>query len=176
MDLFLYNPTYQAWICTAPRCQFAVSPSSLDRHLQRRHRDHHAAATPAQRQEILRTMLQRAWVDPDKEIICRSDKVMQNHRREKHQDQDGSWKRGRQSNAHVQLRLQKCLVDRVVSCQRFYRTRTGSQFFEVSSPAGPAPNRGMQETASLSTPAAIIRARVEQALQEGQAAAEQVDG
>ncbi|KAF9890422.1 hypothetical protein FE257_005827, partial [Aspergillus nanangensis] len=124
MDLFLYNPTYQAWICTAPRCQFAVSPSSLDRHLQRRHRDHRAAATPAQRQVILRTMLQRAWVDPRKEIfrypppssppipglpvfrgyscphcefICRSNGVMQNHRREKHQDQDGSWKCGRQS-------------------------------------------------------------------------------
>ncbi|KAF9882991.1 hypothetical protein FE257_004361, partial [Aspergillus nanangensis] len=159
-----------------------MSPSSLDRHLQRRHRDYHAAATPAQQQAILRTILQRAWINPKKEIfrylllssapipglpvfrghgcphyefICRSGQVIQNHRREKHQDQDGLWKRGRH-------------------CQRFYPTQAGSRLFKVSC-SERSTGRVTPEVASLITPATIIRARVEQALQEGQAAAEQVD-
>ncbi|KAF9882543.1 hypothetical protein FE257_007498, partial [Aspergillus nanangensis] len=93
-------------------------------------------------------------------FICRSNGVMQNHRREKHQDQDGSWKCGRQST---------------ISCQRFYPTQAGSRLFEISCSEPPTGSM-TQATASLITPAAIIRARVEQALLEGQAVTEQAHG
>ncbi|KAF9882535.1 hypothetical protein FE257_007678, partial [Aspergillus nanangensis] len=69
MDLFLYNPTYQIWICTAPRCQYAVSPATLIKHLHRHHRSHSGAATPALRETAFKTMRQQPWIDPEQEIL-----------------------------------------------------------------------------------------------------------
>jgi hypothetical protein len=57
MDLFLYNPTYHLWICTAPRCQYAVTLSTLLTHLRRRHGSHPTVVTPALREAALEAML-----------------------------------------------------------------------------------------------------------------------
>jgi hypothetical protein len=38
MDIFLYNATYQVWICTAPRYRYTVSPHTLLTRLRTRHR------------------------------------------------------------------------------------------------------------------------------------------
>ncbi|KAF9882619.1 hypothetical protein FE257_005953 [Aspergillus nanangensis] len=215
MDLFLYNPTYQIWICTAPRCQYAISPASLIHHLRTRHRSCRGVATPALRQAVLDTMHQQPWIDPEQEIvrlppassppipglpvfqgygcphcgyICRSSETIKKHRRENRQDQDGRWGRGRHSVAQYQARIRNRLADRPVSCQRFFPTRTGSQFFEVtcsnsmcsSSDADDDDDddgrRMIKDSAALKTPAAIIRARVNQALQDGQTAIELEDG
>ena len=202
MDLFLYNPTYQIWICTAPRCQYAVAPSVLLTHLQTRHGSHPSAATPALREAALATMLQRPWIDPAKETslfpakgdppvpglpvyqgyacpyypyIIRSFPLLDEHRRKKHREQDGDWRPGRLSQTEQQARKKARLAGRPVSCQRFYTTRAGSHFFEVSQtmPAG-----GCQEGNTMQTsqdPAELIRARVNQALQEGEVTAEQAD-
>jgi hypothetical protein len=159
MDLFLYNPTYQVWICTAPRCHYAVSPQTLLGHLRARHRSHPAAATPALCQLVLTQMLQRPWADPGQgpcpqpsagdppvpglpvyqghrcphcPYICRAPAKLQDHRAQKHKDQDGHWGRGRPSAAQARARAQARLADCVVSCQRFYRAGPGSHFFEVT--------------------------------------------
>jgi hypothetical protein len=63
MDLFLYNPTYQVWICTGPCCQYVVSPLTLLGHLCTRHWSYPTVATPALRQAVLTQMLQRPWAD-----------------------------------------------------------------------------------------------------------------
>lgn len=69
MNLFLYNSTYEVWHCTAPCCQYTVSPTALITHLRTRHRPHPSAATPAPQQGALTTMRQRPpWVDPEQEI------------------------------------------------------------------------------------------------------------
>ncbi|GFG01000.1 conserved hypothetical protein [Aspergillus udagawae] len=204
MDLFLYNPTYQVWICTAPCCQYAVSPQNLLGHLRARHRSHSAVATPALCQAVLTQMLQRLWVDPSRgpcpqpsagdppvpglpvyqgsgcphcPYICRSLARLRGHRAQKHQDQDGHWGRGRLSAAQARARAQARLANHVVSCQRFYHVGLGSHFFEVTcspSPTGPAlGKRGSNVPSTMAmTPAEWIRAHVNQALQEREAAAE----
>jgi hypothetical protein len=165
MDLFLYNPTYQVWICTAPRCQYAISPQTLLGHLRTRHRSHPTVATPALCQAVLTQMLQRPWVDPSQgpcpqpstgdppvpglpvyqgrgcphcPYICRAVAGLQDHRAQKHKDQDGYWGQGKLSAARAQMRAQARLADRVVSCQRFYRAGPGSHFFEVTCAAQPS--------------------------------------
>jgi hypothetical protein len=57
----------------------------------------------------------------------------------------------------------------VVSCQRFYLSQAGSHFFEVTCAAGPA-DQGAKKQAL--TAAELVRARVDQALREGEAAVE----
>ncbi|KAE8363256.1 hypothetical protein BDV27DRAFT_146297 [Aspergillus caelatus] len=182
MDLFLYNPTYQIWICTAPRCQYAISPTTLVSHLRTRYRSHPSAATPALQQAALTAILQRPWINPEIEIICLPSPssppivglsvfrgygcLYCEYIYENYIDRDrGRQKRGRETAAQTQARLQTRLAERIVSCQRFFINRAASRFFER-----------LKKTASLKTPAAIIRARVEQALQESQATAEQTDG
>ncbi|KAL2783456.1 hypothetical protein BJX66DRAFT_344936 [Aspergillus keveii] len=106
---------FRLHICTAPRCQYAVPPSTLLTHLRTRHGSHPAAATLPLREAALEAMLQRPWADPAREpglfpppggppvpglpiyqgygcphcpYITRSLKATQNHRRQAHQDQD----------------------------------------------------------------------------------------
>jgi hypothetical protein len=67
------------------------------------------------------------------------------------------------------MRAQACLADRVVSCQRFYHARPGSHFFEVTCAAQPSQ---LALPATPQTPAKHIRAHIDQALREGEAAAE----
>jgi hypothetical protein len=66
MDLFIYNPTYEVWICTARQCQYAVSSQTLLTHLRIHHRSHPTVATPALREVVLTEMLKRPWIDPTK--------------------------------------------------------------------------------------------------------------
>ncbi|KAL3428701.1 hypothetical protein BDV09DRAFT_201326 [Aspergillus tetrazonus] len=68
MDLFTYHPTYQVWVCTARRCQYAVSPQTLLTHLQVRHRWHPTVATVTLREAALAEMLKRPWIDPAKQL------------------------------------------------------------------------------------------------------------
>lgn len=200
MDLFLYNPTYQVWICTAPRCQYAVSPRTLLGHLRTRHRSHPTVATPALCQAVLTEMLQRPWADPSQgpcpqpstgdppvpglpvyqgrgcphcPYICRALAGLQDHRARKHKDQDGYWGQGKLSAARAQARAQARLADRVVSCQRFYRAGPGSHFFEVTCAAQPSQQALL---AAPQTPAERIRAHIDQALREAEAAATLVNG
>ena len=118
MDLFLYNPAYQIWICTAPRCQFAVTPRTLLTYLRTRHGSHPSTATPALREAALAAMLQRPWIELAKEAnifppardppvpglpvyrgygcphcpyIVRSCPSLDEYRRKKHKEQDGRW-------------------------------------------------------------------------------------
>ncbi|KAL6228589.1 hypothetical protein BDW75DRAFT_246594, partial [Aspergillus navahoensis] len=203
MDLFIYNPTYQVWICTAPRCRYAVSPSTLLRHLRTRHRAHPSAATVALCEAALASMLQRPWVDPWREpcrqpapgdppvpglpvyrgygcphcpYITRALKGIQEHRRKKHKDRDGSWGRGRLSVLQAHARAKARLAERVVSCQRFYPMRAGSHFFEVSPTAAPPQLPRRNAASAPITTAELIRAHVDDALQAGEMAAEVADG
>jgi hypothetical protein len=116
MDLFLYNPTYYVWICTAPRCQYAVTPSTLLTHLCTHHGSHLTTATYPLREAALGAMLQQPWADPAWEpvrqpaagdppvlglpvyqgygcphclYITRTLDSMEKHRRAEHQEQDG---------------------------------------------------------------------------------------
>ncbi|KAL3446300.1 hypothetical protein BJX65DRAFT_308999 [Aspergillus insuetus] len=118
MDLFLYNPTYHLWICTAPRCQYAVTPSTLLTHLRTCHGSHPTMATLPLREAALAAMLQRPWADPAREpgrqppagdppvpglpvyqgygclhcaYIARALDSTKKHRRVEHQEQDGTW-------------------------------------------------------------------------------------
>ncbi|KAL3486233.1 hypothetical protein BJX62DRAFT_242224 [Aspergillus germanicus] len=93
--------------------------------------------------------------------ITRSLKATQDHRRQAHRDQDGHWARAR---------AEARLAERVVSCQRFYLTQASSHFFEVTCTAAPAA-QGAKRRPAL-TPAELVRARVDQALREGEAAME----
>ncbi|KAL5364297.1 hypothetical protein BJX96DRAFT_157112 [Aspergillus floccosus] len=63
MDLFLYNPTYQICLYTAPGCRYAVSPTTLETHRRIHHLAYPDAATPALRQAILSDMLPQSWID-----------------------------------------------------------------------------------------------------------------
>ncbi|GFF61387.1 conserved hypothetical protein, partial [Aspergillus udagawae] len=171
-----------AWICTAPRCQYAISPRTLLGHLRTRHRSHPTVATPALCQVVLTQMLQRPWADPSQgpcpqpstgdppvpglpvyqgrgcphcPYICRALARLQDHRAQKHKDQDGYWGWGKLSAAQAQARAQARPADRVVSCQRFYRAGPGSHFFE--------------------TPAERIRTHIDQALREAEAAAKLIN-
>lgn len=205
MDLFIYNPTYQIWICTGPRCQYAVSPSTLLSHLRTRHLSHTAARTHAGRWETLKQMRKQPWIDPSQEArpipspppggppvpglpvyqgyscphchyVARAPSAIEKHRLYEHRDQDGHWKRGRLSAAQARTRAQQRRADRVVSCQRFFPSGVGSHFFQVTC----APLLGKSKQAlpvgAPKTPAELIRARVDQALREGEAAAEIEDG
>jgi hypothetical protein len=198
MDLFLYNPTYQLWICTTPRCQYAVTPSTLLTHLCTRHGSHPTAATLPLHKAALAVMLQRPWADPAREpgrqptagdppvpglpvyqgfgcphcpYITQNPDSTEKHRRAKHREQDGVWGQGRLSAARARARQQARLANRVVSCQRLYVTRAGSHFFKVTCAAAPAA-QGATKRPVVLTPAELVRARVDQALREGEAAEE----
>ena len=160
MELFLYNSTYEIWICTAPSCQYAVSPTTFITHLRTRHGSHPNAATPALQQAALTAMLQQPWINPEHEIvrfpppssppilglpvyrgygcpyyeyICRCRRTMDKHRDQNHADRDGARrKRGRETIAQTQARLRARLAERIVSCQRFFISRSASRFFEVT--------------------------------------------
>ncbi|KAI9035076.1 uncharacterized protein KD926_004658 [Aspergillus affinis] len=67
------------------------------------------------------------------------------------------------------------IAAQLISPPKGYSCAYCGQFFEVTC-ADVQIDLKAEETVSLKTPAAIIRARVEQALQEGQAAAERADG
>ncbi|KAL4755670.1 uncharacterized protein BDW70DRAFT_165234 [Aspergillus foveolatus] len=202
MDLFIYNPTYQVWICTAPCCRYAVSPSRLLTHLRKRHRSHPSAATVALCKAALAKMLQQPWVDscrgpcrqpapadppvpglpvyqgygcPHCPYIARHVTCMQNHRGKHHQDQDGTRGPGRRRVMQEQALAKVRLANRVVSCQRFYVTCAGSHYFEVTPvPDAPAPRRRLDQPAP--TDEELIRARVDQALRAGEMAAMTADG
>jgi hypothetical protein len=133
MDLFLYNPTYHVWICMAPRCQYAVTPSTLLTHLRTRHGSHPTAATYPLREAALGAMLQQPWADPAREpvrqpatgnppvpglpvyqgygcphclYIARTLDSMEKHRRVEHQEQDGIWGQGQLLAARARARHQ----------------------------------------------------------------------
>jgi hypothetical protein len=116
MDLFLYNPTYQVWICMASRCQYAVPPKALLAHLRAHHPSHATASTYNARQEALAQMLKQPWTDPTREpglfpppggppvpglpvyqgrgcphcpYIRRTTKTMEKHQWVNHKDKDG---------------------------------------------------------------------------------------
>ena len=197
MDLFIYNPSYRVWICTGPRCRFAVSPRTLVTHLRSRHRSHPTAATTALCQAALTEMLKQPWVDPTRErcpvpptggppipglpvykgygcphcpYVCRMTETLRNHRGRAHRELDRKRYRGRQLVQLAQAQAQRRLADRVVSCQRFFPTAAGSHFFEVTYTTSNSTGQPLQ-TATI-TQADFIRVRVEEALQEGLAAAE----
>jgi hypothetical protein len=98
---------------------------------------------------------------------------MQKHRREIHKDLEPPCGRGRQSQWQAKASCR--LAARAVSCQRFFPSKHGSQFFEVTCAATPPSKQALQ--ASVPTTAAErIRACVDQALREGEAAAEIENG
>jgi hypothetical protein len=66
MDLFIYNPTYEVWICTAHQYQYAISLQTLLTHLHIHHCSHLTVATPALREAVLTEMLKHPWIDPTK--------------------------------------------------------------------------------------------------------------
>jgi hypothetical protein len=98
---------------------------------------------------------------------------MQKHRRETHKDLEPPCGRGRQSQWQVKAscRLAACAV----SCQRFFPSKHGSQFFEVTCAATPPSKQALQASVPM-TAAERIRACVDQALREGEAAAEIKNG
>ncbi|KAL4744200.1 hypothetical protein BDW72DRAFT_213959 [Aspergillus terricola var. indicus] len=171
MDLFIYNPTYQVWICTAPCCRYAVSPSRLLTHLRKRHRSHPSAATVTLCKAALAKMLQQPWVDPC-HGPCRQpappDPPVPGL-------PDGTRGPGRRRVMQEQALAKVRLANRVVSCQRFYVTCAGSHYFEVTPvPDAPAPRRRLGQPAP--TDEELIRARVDQALRAGEIAAMTADG
>ncbi|GFF59228.1 hypothetical protein IFM46972_11324 [Aspergillus udagawae] len=111
MDLFLYNPTYQVWICTGPYCQYAVSPLTLLGHLRTCHRSYPTVATPALCQVVLTQMLQQPWGHGCLHCpyICRSLALLHKHRAQKHQEQEGhqgqGWLLAAQAYACARVRL-----------------------------------------------------------------------
>jgi hypothetical protein len=138
MNLFLYNPTYQVWICTATHYQYAVTPSTLLTHLRTHHGAYLSTATPALREAALAVMLQRPWVDPARApgrqpsagdppvpgllvyqghgcphcpYIARTPDLVDKHRRGKHRGQDREWGPGRLSVARARARQQARLVN-----------------------------------------------------------------
>ncbi|RHZ43205.1 uncharacterized protein CDV56_100262 [Aspergillus thermomutatus] len=200
MDLFIYNPTYEVWICTARLCQYAVSPQTLLTHLRVHHRSHLTVATPALHEAVLTEMLKRPWIDPTKRpcvipspgdppipglpvyqghgcphcsYVARTTETIQKHHRETHRDLEPPCGRGRkpQWQANASCRL----ANRVVSCQRLFPNKHGSQFFEVTCAATPPSKQAPRANVPM-TSAERIRACVDQALREGQAAAEIEDG
>ncbi|KAF7131459.1 hypothetical protein CNMCM5793_004684 [Aspergillus hiratsukae] len=200
MDLFVYNPTYEVWICTARQCQYAVSPQTLLTHLRDRHRSHPTVATVALREAVLTEMLKRPWIDPAKRpclipspedppipglpvyqgygcphcfYVSRSTETLQRHRRETHRDLDPPC--GRRRQPQWQAKASGRLANRTVSCQRLFPNKHGSQFFEVTHAATPPSKQALRATVPM-TPAERIRACVDQALREEQAAAEIEDG
>jgi hypothetical protein len=66
IDLFIYNLTYEVWICTARQCQYAVSSQTLLTYLYIHHHSHLTVATPALREAVLTEMLKHLWIDPTK--------------------------------------------------------------------------------------------------------------
>jgi hypothetical protein len=86
----------------------------------------------------------------------------------------------------MRAQIRRRLADRIVSCQRFGPTGAASRFFEVTLPPmaedrerGGGSSHGAAEPASLigpTTEAEFVRAYVDQALQQGRAAAEIQDG
>ncbi|KAL4911720.1 hypothetical protein BDW62DRAFT_207176, partial [Aspergillus aurantiobrunneus] len=205
MDLFLYNPTYQVWICTAPRCRYAVTPQLLLTHLRTHHSAHATAATPALHEAALTAMLQQPWIDPAREpcrqpsagdppvpglpvyrgykcphcpYVARHPKVVQNHRSRNHHKQDGLQAPGRQSAAQRQARARAYLANRVINCQQLYTFGHRSYFFKVAGTLLPG-EQGLVPSPlprTSKTPAELIRAHVDQALHETEAAAEMEDG
>ncbi|RHZ49046.1 uncharacterized protein CDV56_103939 [Aspergillus thermomutatus] len=200
MDLFIYNPTYEVWICTARQCQYAVSPQTLLTHLRVHHRSHATVATVALREAALTEMLKRPWIDPTKRscvipspadppipglpvyqghgcphcsYVARTTETIQKHHRETHRDLEPPCGRGRKPQ--WQAKASWRLANRVVSCQRLFPNKHGSQFFEVTCAATPPSKQALRATVSM-TSAERIRACVDQALREGQAAAEIEDG
>ncbi|KAF9882572.1 hypothetical protein FE257_006856 [Aspergillus nanangensis] len=132
MDLFLYNPTYEIWICTAPRCQYVVPSTTLITHIRTRYPSHPNAATPALQQEVLTAMRQRPWVTPPPEgggyrfppsssftlpglpvfqgrscarcgYISRTQETMRKHYYQKYLDREERRGRDRQSAAQTQV-------------------------------------------------------------------------
>ncbi|OJJ07727.1 hypothetical protein ASPVEDRAFT_877786 [Aspergillus versicolor CBS 583.65] len=164
----LYNPTYQVWICTAPCCQYAVTPSTLLTYLRASHRSHPTMVTCPLRDAALEAMFRQPWADPVRE--------------HGHQPAAGDppvlglLGSGRLSATRARAWQQACPANRVVFCQRFYITQAGSHFFKVTCTAagGPAGRGGKMKP--VLTPAELVRARVDQALLAGEAAAEVEDG
>jgi hypothetical protein len=65
MDLFIYNATYQIWICIDYR--YAVTPRQFNTHLRSHHRHHPAARTAEHRQAALAEILKQPWIEPTRE-------------------------------------------------------------------------------------------------------------
>ncbi|KAL4901255.1 hypothetical protein BDW74DRAFT_187881 [Aspergillus multicolor] len=162
MDLFLYNPTYHLWICTAPRCQYTVTPFTLLTHLRTRHGSYLTAVTLPLREAALAAMLQRPWADPAREpgrqppagglplpglpvyqghgcphclYVARTLDAMEKHRRAKHREKDRVWEQGWLLAARARAR----------------------HFFKVTCMAAPAAQGGKRRP--VLTPAELVRAR-----------------
>ncbi|KAL4766976.1 hypothetical protein BDW60DRAFT_201075 [Aspergillus nidulans var. acristatus] len=154
MDLFTYNPTYQVWICTSRRCQYAVTPQTLLTHLQVCHCWHATVATVTQQEAALTKMLKQPWIDPAKQPVVTPSpadppilglpvhqgyrcphcpyialhcKSMQRHRSQRHQDLETPQHPGAQPRYSSSHRL----LDQVVFCQQLFPLKTGSHYFEV---------------------------------------------
>jgi hypothetical protein len=157
--------------------------------------------TVALREAVLTEMLKRPWIDPAKRpclipspgdppipglpvyqgygcphcpYVSRSTETLQRHRRETHRDLDPPCGRGRQPQWQAKAGGRR-LANRTVSCQRLFPNRHGSQFFEVTCAATSPSKQALRATVPM-TPAERIRACVDQALREEQAAAEIEDG
>jgi hypothetical protein len=100
--------------------------------------------------------------------------MMEKHRQVNYKNKDGHWSSGRLSRAQARARAQQRLADRVVHCQRFYRVGPGSHFFKVTPLAATA--WWALPAGRPVTAAELIRARMDQALRAGEAAAEVEDG
>jgi hypothetical protein len=151
MDLFIYNPTYEVWICTARQCQYTVSSQTLLTHLRIHHRSHLTVATSALHEAVLTEILKRPWIDPTKRpcvipspgdppipglpvyrgygcphcsYIAHTTETMQKHRCETHKDLEPPCGRGRQSQ--WQLKASYRLAARAVSCQCFFPSKHSS--------------------------------------------------
>ncbi|KAF9883278.1 hypothetical protein FE257_003798 [Aspergillus nanangensis] len=183
MDLFMHNDPYQVWICKP--CQYAVCPQRLENHLWKHHRTHPTAATAALRQSALEKMRKRSWLDPRRETlivpgpisppipylpvyrgyrctwccyVVRSLPVLRAHISKTHPEQ----RRPRGHPTTVAQQANTILRDHPVSCQRFFPTGAGSQFFTVTPPAQVERTR----QADTLSPEDFIRVQVERALEQ----------
>lgn len=196
MDLFLYNKTHRLWICRP--CGYAVAVSNVSTHLAVQHRRHLSAATSALRQAAVTAMLDRPEpvFDPTQEscvppapesppipglpvhqgyrcpycpYVARSTGTLSKHQREIHPEIPRA-RPGRPLTRRQTLLVAEPLV---VSCQRFFPSRAGSSFFQVTPPAQTQRTR---QAAAMSE-VDFIRSQVEDALAQDAAtvkAAEQL--
>jgi hypothetical protein len=164
MDLFIYNASYQVWLCS-------------------HHRHHPAARTAELRQAALAEMLKWPWLEPTREpcrlhppdsapipglpvypdfrcprctYISRALATIRSHLAHIHPETRRL--RGRASKAKSDI----AAAAEHVSCQRFFVSGSGSGFFSM---IAPSPIR-QERLASTVSEAEFIQAQVRRDLQE----------
>ncbi|KAF7163041.1 hypothetical protein CNMCM5623_008061 [Aspergillus felis] len=106
-------------------------------------------------------------------LAARTTETIQKHRCKTHKDLEPPCGHGRQPQWQAKTSCR--LAAHAVSCQRFFPSKHGSQYFKITCAARPPSKQALEASVPM-TPAERIRACVDQALREGQATAEIKDG